>query len=66
MFEGWKIWKRNGPLSVYDPRVFGTVFVGYVFFSTMSNFLYNNFNCLVNRLYRIKCMTNIQQTTEKK
>ena len=48
VYEGWKLWKRNGPLSVYDPRMFGSIFIGYVAFSALSKFMQYNFSGLVN------------------
>ena len=37
VFEGWKLWKRNMPTTVYDPRVFGAIFVGYIAMSVSLN-----------------------------
>ena len=38
IFEGWKVWKRNMPTTVYDPRVFGLIFFGYIGVSVALSF----------------------------
>ena len=39
IYEGWKLWKRNVPTTVYNPRVFSAVLAGYITFSMASSFI---------------------------
>jgi hypothetical protein len=43
IFEGWKVWKRNMPTSVYNPRLFAAIIATYLAHCTLSNFLRENF-----------------------
>ena len=47
VFEGWKVWKRNMPTAVYNPRLFAAIIATYLAHCTLSNFLRENFTGLV-------------------
>lgn len=51
VYEGWKLWKRNGPLSVYDIRTYGSIFLGYVAFSSICKYLQHNHSGIVIFLF---------------